>query len=202
MFRRILPTAGALVALAFAATAAHAQTSPAADASARTPPPPASVTPVDVALWRTAYVNERGVVPVGASEKGMEYGVNGSFSITPQATVRGWMRWEEFAPTSVGGRDTRSFTQLIEADCQGGRGRMLAMDLYPYNNLQGEVRHIDNQDPQWSYARPGSVLEQNVALMCSTAKAALTAVLAEAGQPSNPTIGGSTSDLTALAVPK
>jgi hypothetical protein len=198
------------VASAFAALAITSAASPvlaqglagAGAKLARTPPPPTSITPVEVSLWRTSYVDEKGAVPVGASDKGMEYGVAGSFSVTSSGTVKGWMRWEQFAPTTVGSDTTRSFTQLVEADCQGGRGRMLAMDLYPYNNLQGDVRHMDAQDPQWSYARPGSVLEQNIALMCSTAKAALTEAIAEAGAPGPAAQGGSSPALTSLATPK
>jgi hypothetical protein len=197
----LLCASAALAFLSIGETALAQGVGSAADKLARTPPPPATITPVDVSLWRASYVDEKGVVPVGASEKGMEYGVAGSFSITSSGTVKGWMRWEEFQPTTVGADTTRSFTQLVEADCQGGRGRMLAMDLYPYNNLQGEVRHVDAQDPGWSYARPGSVLEQNIALMCTTAKAALTQVIAQAsaaaGQGER-----SSSDLTSLAIPK
>ena len=184
MVRQPYSFAGVLAALLMTAAGAPvlAQTVGAASAkTVLTPPPPASVTPVDVSIWRSSYVNETGAVPVGASDKGMEYGVAGSFSITGPGTVKGWMRWEEFTPTVVGSETTRSFTQLVEVDCRGGRGRLLALDLYPYNNLKGEARHVDAQDPQWSYARPGSVLEQNMAMMCSTAKAALTAVLAQGG---------------------
>ena len=133
--------------------------------------------------WRTSYVDETGVLPIGASERGMEYGVNGSFSVTPAGTVKGWMRWEEFTPTTLSDGVTRSFRQLVEVDCRGGRGRLLALDLYPYNNLQGQSRHVDAQDPQWTYARPGSVLEQNIGLMCSAATAVVSAaVQANAGQ--------------------
>ena len=169
---------------------------------AETPPPPTSGSPVDIALWRSSYVNEAGAVPVGASERGVEYGVGGSFSITPAGTVKGWMRWEQFAPTTVGQDTTRSYTQLIEVDCQGGRGRMLALDLYPFNNLQGQPRHIDAQDPQWSYARPGTVLEQNIGLMCSTAKAAVATVLAEARGQAPSGVAKSNSSLTSLPFPK
>jgi hypothetical protein len=191
---------GAVAALLSVAGVAAAQTPERATIAAQSPPPPASVTPVDVALWRKAYVDETGVVPVGASDKGMEYGVAGSFSLTAQGTVKGWMRWEEFQPTTVGHDTTRSFTQLVEVDCRGGRGRMLAMDLYPYNNLKGEVRHVDAQDPAWAYPRPGSVLEQNVGMMCSAAKSAVSAVIAQAAAPQDP--GASTSDLASLSVAK
>jgi hypothetical protein len=39
---------------------------------------------------------------------------------------------------------------------------------------------MDEQDPKWSYARPGSVLEGNVSVMCAAAHAALTAAMTQA----------------------
>ncbi len=201
MFRRTLQAASAAALLAVTASPAFAQTSaPAKVTVALTPPPPASTGIVDVAAWRTAYVDESHAVPIGASDKGVEYGVPGSFSITPEGTVKGWMRWEQFGPTRAGEDDTRSFTQLIEVDCRGGRGRLLALDLYPYNNLQGSPRHVDAQAAEWAYSRPGSVLEQNISLMCSTAKAALTTAIAQAAQAQGS--AGPSSSLAALRAPQ
>ena len=175
MVNRLASTVGVLLSIGM--SAAFAVPAEAAGSPTLSPPPPASESASDVTAWRTSYVDETGVLPIGASENGMEYGVNGSFSVTPAGTVKGWMRWEEFTPTTLSDGVTRSFRQLVEVDCQGGRGRLLALDLYPYNNLQGQSRHVDAQDPQWTYARPGSVLEQNIGLMCSAASAVVTAAV-------------------------
>ena len=204
MSLRNLTYVAAAAALVLASTTVSASAADALSSADvhRTPPPPAGETAGAVAMWRASYVDEAGAVPVGASEKGVEYGVSGSFSIGPAGTVKGWMRWEQFSPTTVGDDVTRSFTQLLEVDCQAGRGRMLALDLYPYNNLQGEARHVDAQDPQWSYARPGTVLEHNIALMCSTAKSALASVIAQASAAAPLGAGSSNSALASLPVQK
>ena len=174
-------TAAALSLVVIAPVSGVASAEPSsATALATTPPPPAGGSITDLAVWRASYVNESDAMPIGATDKAMEYGVRGSFSVGAGGTVRGWMRWEEFAPTVMPQGTVRSFTQLVEVDCQGGRGRLLALDLYPYNNLQGAPRHVDAQDPQWTYARPGTVLEQNIGLMCSAAKSAVSAAVMQA----------------------
>ena len=192
--------AAALAVMAASSAAAPALAQPpAASMRSLTPPPPASDSAGDVALWRAGYMSEVGVLPVGATPKGVEYAVAGSFSIGGAGLVRGWMRWEQFTPTTLPEGTIRSFNQLIEVDCQGGRGRLLALDLYPYNNLQGAPRHVDAQDPQWTYARPGTVLEQNIALMCSAAKSVVAAAVmqTEGAQPPHATTAGAMT--TALA---
>ncbi len=151
------------------------------------PPPPTGSSGADIALWRASYVDEKGALPIGATTSAMEYGVAGSFGLTPTGTLRGWVRWERFTPTKDEDGVTRSFSQLLEVDCLNSRARMLAVDLYPYNNLQGQARHLDAQAPQWAYSRPGTVLEQNVGVFCAAARSAVTQ--AEAIQ-SRPAFGG------------
>ena len=173
---------GALLATAligFAAPQACAQDTR-TRATPQTPPPPDGKTSIDLAAWRTSYIDEAGLMPIGATDAAMEYAVGGSFSISSAGTVKGWMRWEEFQPVADPAGPARSTMQLVEVDCQGGRGRMLALDVYPYNNLQGAARHLDVQDPQWTYARPGTVLEQNIGVMCAAARSALSAAVMQA----------------------
>ena len=69
MSRRMLQAAGAVLALAVAASPALAQDAAPASAPARTPPPPASNGMVDVTAWRIAYVDESHAVPVASSRR-------------------------------------------------------------------------------------------------------------------------------------
>ena len=195
--------AGLISALLIGSGGALAQaqtTTPSADSRPTlAPPPPASRNAGDLALWRTAYINESGVLPVGATDAALEYVVGGSFSVTSQGTVKGWMRWENFTPVNLPQGVSRSTRQLVEVDCQGGRGRILALDIYPYNNLQGAAVHADAQDPQWTYARPGTVLEQNIGLMCAAARSAVAAAVMQARAEQGPATTLPQAPATSLA---
>ena len=175
---------------------------------ALTPPPPAGGSGVDIAVWRASYVDEKGALPIGATDSAIEYGVAGSFGLTPSGTLRGWVRWERFTPTKDEDGVTRSFSQLLEVDCLNGRARMLAVDLYPYNNLQGSARHMDAQAPAWSYSRPGTVLEQDVGVFCSAARSAVTQAAAAQttvaqGRPAAPFAGHTvSSSMTPVIAPQ
>ena len=172
-------------------------------APATTPPPPTGSSSVAVALWRASYVDETGALPIGATDAAVEYGVAGTFGVTPTGALRGWVRWERFTPTQDPDGVTRSFSQLLEVDCANNRARMLAVDLYPYNNLQGQVRHMDAQAPQWSYSRPGTVLEENVAVFCSAARSAVTQAAAAQMPTRSPFAGRSMlSSMTAAPSPR
>ena len=199
MKHSLLYATGAMTLALGAALGGAASAGPSAKHVALTPPPPAAVdNQTELTLWRASYINETDALPIGATDKAMEYGVRGSFSVGATGLVRGWMRWEEFAPTTMPEGTTRSFTQLVEVDCQGGRGRLLALDLYPYNNLQGAARHVDAQDPQWTYARPGTVLEQNIGLMCSAARSAVTSAVVQA-QAAGESMGSGPTTMLASA---
>jgi hypothetical protein len=147
---------------------------------ATTPPPPASPSADDVARWRVAYINEGRSALLGSTAEAVEYAVGGTVDIRPENRVRAWMRWEAFKPVGTPDGETRSYTELVEVDCGEQRGRILAMDTFPFNNLQGGARHHDAQDPQWAYARPNSALDGEVKALCGVRDLAMMQLAAAA----------------------
>jgi hypothetical protein len=155
------------------------------------PPPPASASAEDVARWRAAYINEGKSALLGSTAEAVEYAVGGTVDLRPQNRVRAWMRWEAFQPVRAEDGQVRSYTELVEVDCGEQRGRVLAMDTFPFNNLQGQSRHHDAQDPQWAYPRPNSALDGEVKALCGVRDMALMQLAAAAAsqQPSDPKAG-------------
>jgi hypothetical protein len=82
------------------------------------------------------------------------------------STARAWFRWDALnqgAATRWGGR---SLLQLREADCVRRRARMVALSLYPGNNLSGLPTSSDMDHAEWSYDRPGMMGAALTAAMC------------------------------------
>lgn len=135
-------------------------------AGALTPPPPFDSEEATVATWVEKYLDTKDWTELSWTDDRVRFTSGAGMNRTAQDRVRLWVREEMFAPEQTEDGPYRSLMVLTEYDCTEGRYRMLAADAFPYNNLGGESWTYDEQAAEWAYARPATIAEYEIGVVC------------------------------------
>lgn len=82
------------------------------------------------------------------------------------SVVRAWFRWEALSAASAENLQGRSLLVLREMDCTNRRAKILAVTVYPGNNLTGASSGGDRPHGDWVYDRPGQLGAAQTAAAC------------------------------------
>jgi hypothetical protein len=134
------------------------------DLNAALPPPPAAADDAGVIAWLQGYIAPNGYAFGGYSDSAVALYSTQEIERTPQDHIRVWTRTELFEPTSDG---VRSMRVLQEFDCDQGRSRVLASELYPGANLLGDKQEEQAETPTWTFNSPGSLGSALANRLCS-----------------------------------
>ncbi|WP_426037704.1 surface-adhesin E family protein [Brevundimonas sp. DC300-4] len=80
--------------------------------------------------------------------------------------ARAWFRWEYLKAESAATINGRSVLVLREADCSAGRARLVAISIYPGNNLTGPATNAERPQATWIFDRPGQLSAAQTAAAC------------------------------------
>ena len=72
-----------------------------------------------------------------------------------------WARYEFKRPDPSG---LRSWTELVQVDCSGGRTKVVTGNQYSGSKLEGHIRAFGPDD--WTYPRPGSFGDSPLMALC------------------------------------
>jgi hypothetical protein len=135
------------------------------DLAAALPPPPAAIDDAEVVAWLQGYIAPAGYAFAGYNERGVALYSTEEIERTAQDHIRVWTRSEMFEPTD----GVRSMRMLEEYDCEQGRSRLLATELYPGANLLGEKEENLAEDAAWTFNSPGSLRSLVANQLCALA---------------------------------
>ena len=109
--------------------------------------------------WVKKYIEEGDYVFVAHDDDQVYLVQRSSVKVTPEETVKFWVKGERFSAEHDGTDWVRSSHALWEADCDKDRIRLWAVDTYPKSNLNGERSSEDLGEAEWQALRPNTVGE-------------------------------------------
>jgi len=143
----------ALLVMALALPAA----AQAGDKGMGVPPSPKDTSDAGVKAWVKRYIDDDGWTVVVSDETRAILVSPDAMEFTRNDTLKFWYRAENLQPDIRDGKAIRSMNILQEIDCKDERMRLLAVDAYGLNSLQGEkLSTEDDPDAKWAFSRPGT----------------------------------------------
>jgi hypothetical protein len=132
---------------------------------AKTPVPPGDSDEERLA-WVRANVVADGWIHLSWGRESVSYTAEDGIIPMENGHIRLWIRSELYSPELHNGAAYRSSMELVQFDCADARYKLLAMDTYQFNNLQGAKSDYNIQSTEWVYPRPGTVGAAELSAIC------------------------------------
>ena len=132
--------------------------------------PPFPASDAEGPEWVVENIDVRPAFIVGANPNLVEWMVPGKVDRSRPGYARAWFRMEITKQSAAKELGFRSLLALVEFDCLGGRSRQLADTTFLGNNLGGGTKSSsDTPNAPWSFIRPDSPHETELAMACDPA---------------------------------
>lgn len=131
-------------------------------------PPPATMDNSGVSKWIHDYLRIDGWAVLAADGNAVALGSPEGVGQRSDGLVAN-IRHEYYKAVTIGGKPTRSNLQTRVFDCTGKRQRVIAMDIYTFNNLKGEMWTASNADAPWSTPAENSLNRRVLDRVCKAA---------------------------------
>lgn len=166
--RRLVISALAVLAASGAVEAQPAAPLPIPPRQTGDLPQPEAMTNAGVSRWLAAYIRFNGWAVLAADGNAVALGSPEGVGQRSDGLVAN-IRHEFYKATTISGKTVRSNLQTRVFDCAGKRHRVIAMDIYEFNNLTGEMFTASNANAPWTTPPPGSLYLRVLERVCRAA---------------------------------
>jgi hypothetical protein len=136
-------------------------------AQAQVPPPAEPLNEENVAAWIEAHIDTDGWGLLAADTVAASFGSADGVVLGPDGYRMAEIRREYYGGMRLGPNGTRSGRQTWIVDCPMRRVWVRRITIYAENNLKGESRTRQAEQPNWTEVSAGSANEKLMSAICA-----------------------------------